>query len=327
MKMNEPCVGYSNKPGVLLVNLGTPDAPTSKAVARYLRAFLSDPRVVDLPAWAWRLFLNLVILPIRSPGVAKKYGEIWTHGESPLRMHTQQIAEKLEIGLGIPVKVGMRYGNPSIQKSLLELEAAGVQKLLVLPLFPQYSSATTASVFDAVAAIFKRRWTLPTLHFMRDYHNDPGYINALAESVKQHWATNGRGQCLLIAFHGLPKRYIDQGDPYRQQCEMTAHLLADTLGLQKSEWQICYQSRFGKAVWLEPYAASLIADLPKKRVKTLDIISPGFAVDCLETLEELCMQYRQLFLNAGGEKFMYIPALNASKEQIDFLKTFILRQL
>ncbi|NNM59686.1 MAG: ferrochelatase [Legionellales bacterium] len=312
-----------SKRGVLLVNLGTPDEPTAKAVSRFLREFLSDPRVIDLPALPWRLFLNTVVLPIRSPRVAKKYHEIWGEEDSPLRTSTRQIAKKLTERLSIPVKVGMRYGNPSIVQALLELRQERVEHLVVLPLFPQYSSSTTASVFDAVTRAFKNCPALPHFKFIGDYHTNEGYIQALAEKVKSHWASNGRSQKLLITFHGLPKRYVKKGDVYEKQCQTTAALLAEALVLQTSDWELCYQSRFGKAQWLQPYTASVLTALPAQGIKSVDVISPGFPADCLETLEELCIQYRVLFEEAGGQVYRYIPALNEDDMHIDFLADLI----
>ncbi len=311
------------KTGVLLVNLGTPDEPTRSAVSRFLREFLSDPRVIDLPALPWRLLLNTVILPIRSPRVAKKYQEIWSEEGSPLRAITEHIAKKLATRLNMPVKAGMRYGNPSLIHALLELRKEGIERLIVLPLFPQYSSSTTASVFDAVTAAFKKCPALPSFEFIQDYHDNEGYIQALAAKIKCHWALNGRAQKLVITFHGLPKRYVEKGDPYEKQCQVTAALLAQALELQSDDWLLCFQSRFGKAAWLQPYAAPLLASLPAKGIKSVDVISPGFAVDCLETLEELCLQYRDLFKQAGGETYHYIPALNEDDTQIEFLAGLI----
>lgn len=311
------------KTGVLLVNLGTPDEPTRSAVSRFLREFLSDPRVIDLPALPWRLLLNTVILPIRSPRVAKKYQEIWSEEGSPLRAITEHIAKKLATRLNIPVKAGMRYGNPSLIHALLELRKEGIEHLIVLPLFPQYSSSTTASVFDAVTAAFKKCPALPNFKFIQDYYDNEGYIQALATKIKSHWALNGRAQKLVITFHGLPKRYVEKGDPYEKQCQVTAALLAQSLELQPDDWLLCFQSRFGKATWLQPYAAPLLASLPAKGIKSVDVISPGFAVDCLETLEELCLQYHDLFKQAGGEIYHYIPALNEDDPQIEFLAGLI----
>lgn len=311
------------KTGVLLVNLGTPDAPTTSAVRRYLREFLSDPRVISLPQLPWRVLLNLVILPIRSPKVAKKYHEIWFVDGSPLRVISEQIAHKLQQKLQLPVVLGMRYGNPGLIDALLQLRHAGIENLIILPLFPQYSSATTASIFDKIMGAFKPCPALPRIQFIRDYYDHPHYIAALAESVKTHWAQHGRGQKLLILFHGLPQRYIAKGDPYQQQCQRTAQLLVEALNLKADEWQLAYQSRFGKAAWLQPYAAEILQNFPKQGVTAINVISPGFPADCLETLEEITLQYQQLFLQAGGKQYTYIPALNASDNHIDCLTQLI----
>lgn len=300
------------KPGILLVNLGTPDAPTSKAVGAYLRTFLSDKRVVNLPAYLWQPLLYACIVPLRQRAVAKKYQMIWEAGDSPLRTESKALAKALSDELGIPVALGMRYGLPSIQDGLLELRAQGVTSLWVLPLFPQFSSATSASVFDAVTAAFKPCPHLPAFHFIPDYHLAPSYIELLAERVKAHWAQEGRSQKLIIFFHGLPQALVNKGDPYQRQCLATAQALAKALALESQDYEIAYQSRFGRAKWLQPYGTERIKALPKEGVKSLTLISPGFATDCLETLEELNVQYRELFFESGGEGYHYIPALNGT---------------
>lgn len=315
------------KTGILLVNLGTPDAPTSASVRRYLREFLSDQRVVNLPKLPWQLLLNTVILPIRAPRVAKNYAQIWYENGSPLRVISSEIADKLQTELKLPVVLGMRYGNPSIVDALLKLRQQNIDKLLVLPLFPQYSSATTASVFDNVTSAFKHCRSIPEFHFIRDYHDNSHYIQLLTNSVKEHWETNGKAEKLVISFHGLPQRFIEKGDPYAQQCQMTARLLANSLGLNDEAWVLCYQSRFGKAAWLQPYAVELLQQLPKQGIKKVDIISPGFPADCLETIEELAIRNREIFMHAGGQIYNYIPALNAHPTHIDCLAKIILDYL
>jgi ferrochelatase len=313
----------TQKTAILLINLGTPDAPTPASVRRYLREFLSDPRVVNLPRLPWQLLLNTVILPIRAPRVAKNYAKIWYENDSPLRVITTQIAEKLQHKLNIPVVVGMRYGQPKISDVLLQLQQQKIENLLILPLFPQYSSATTASIFDKVTAAIKTWRAIPTFNFINNYHDNPHYIAQLAQSVKAHWAEKGKAQKLIISFHGLPKQFIEKGDPYEKQCQATATLLAEALELAPQDWLLCYQSRFGKAAWLQPYVVDVLRQLPKDGIKSIEIISPGFPADCLETLEELAIQNRDIFMHAGGRSYEYIPALNASDAHIDCLAEII----
>jgi ferrochelatase len=318
------------KVGILLVNLGTPDTPTPSGVRRFLKPFLSDSRVIDLPKLPWRLLLNTLILPIRSPKVAKSYQTIWLPEGAPLRVSMHSLATKLCAALNtqdhdtITVTVGMQYGNPNITESLLALQEKGIEQLVVLPLYPQYSSTTTAAVFDAIGRTYKTYFNVPAIHFIRDYHTHPLYITALADSIRAQWAKQGRAQKLIMSFHGIPKRYADKGDPYPRQCEATAQLLANALGLAPDEWMLCYQSRFGKAEWLKPYLINVLETLPSEGIRSIDIISPGFSIDCLETLDELAIVDKKIFLDAGGEQYHYIPALNDSDAQV-LLLTDILR--
>ena len=311
--------------GVLLVNLGTPDAPTSKAVRTYLAEFLHDKRVVDLSRWIWCPVLHGVILRVRPPKVAKLYQSIWTEQGSPLlaigKQQQQSLQQKLnEANLSASVELAMTYGNPSIAAGMQALSHC--KKVIVLPLYPQFSSATTASVFDRVARFAKHQWVLPEFTLVRDYYDHPLYIKALAESVKNNWQTNGRGDVLLMSFHGIPKRYATNGDPYPEHCEATAKLLAEALNLNDSEWKMTYQSIFGREEWLSPFTDKTMEQLGKQG-KSVDVICPGFSADCLETLEEIEEENKTIFLNAGGKNFNYIPCLNNDAAHIDALLDLI----
>jgi len=322
----------TGKYGVLLVNLGTPDSPTPKALKRYLKQFLSDRRVVDLPRWQWWPILNGIILPIRSPKVAKTYAEIWTELGSPLRDFSQRqqcaLKEKLALlGMPIPVELGMTYGNPSIESGIRALMAKGVERIVILPLYPQYSATTTGSVYDAVADVMASIRAIPQTRMVHHYQNDPGYIAALADSVRAHWKAHGKANKLLMSFHGIPLRYAELGDPYPLECEETARLLAAELGLKKGQWLLCYQSRFGKEPWLQPYTDETLQSMPEKGVESVDVICPAFASDCLETLEEIAVENRDYFMQAGGKSYRYIPALNDSDPHIALLAKLVVQQL
>ena len=317
---------------VLLCNLGTPDAPTAPALRRYLAEFLSDPRVVEIPRLLWWLILHGVILRVRPKKSAAKYATVWTPEGSPLLMWTKKQALLLagylgERGQRVSVRYAMRYGNPSIASVLGELKAAGVTRVLVLPLYPQYSGPTTASVVDAVTAWAQRTRALPELRFVNRYHDDPGYIAALAASVLAHWRANGRPDRLVMSFHGVPKRTLLLGDPYHCECQKTARLLAEHLGLTAEQWTLTFQSRFGKAKWLEPYTEPTLRELAAKGVKRVDLICPGFAADCLETLEEIAVEACAAFLVAGGKEFNYIACLNDQPEWISALTDIALKHL
>ena len=295
--------------GVLLVNLGTPAAPTAEAIRPWLAEFLHDYRVVDLSRWIWCPILHGVILPLRPRKLAHAYASIWTAEGSPLLAITRQQGAALqkELGADTPVAIGMRYGSPSIASGLEELKARGAEQINVLPLYPQYSRTTTASVQDVLPAGFT---------LIEDYHATPSYIAALAESVRDHWQTQGRGEHLLLSFHGIPQRYSDAGDPYAAQCGVTARLLAEALALREDEWTLAYQSRVGRAAWLKPYTDEVIPALAARGVKQLDAVCPGFSADCLETLEEVSQRYGELFTCSGGAALRYIPALNARPAHI-----------
>jgi len=314
----------NSKIGILIVNLGTPTQPTAKGVRDFLKAFLSDPRVIDLPAIPWQILLKTIILPLRCKRVAKNYQKIWTEQGSPLRVFSEELVRALQAQTQeCCFSLGMTYGEPSIKHALLALKQKGVDKLLVLPLYPQYSSTTTASVFDAVTSAFSHCPNIPELRFVKDYHHHPLYIEALANQVNRHHDAKNHDAHLLISFHGLPERYCEKGDPYAQQCYQTATLLAEKLCLNKEQYSICFQSRFGRAKWLEPSTENVVKTLAKDGKKRLSIICPGFATDCLETLEEIAIGIKQLFLAQGGDSFMYIPALNDSKDQVLLMAALI----
>lgn len=307
--------------GVLLVNLGSPDKPTTTAVRRYLREFLWDPRVVNLPRMLWWFILHFLVLPLRPSRSAKAYRKIWTQEGSPLVSISQQLSDQLSEKLSgeASVEVAMRYGQPSISDKLEKFSKKKIEQLIVLPLYPQYSSTTTASVFDAVVEELVRWQPIPSTHFISDYHQNSEYIEAVADSVQNFWSQEGRGEKLLLSFHGLPERSIKQGDPYFYQCHKTAELIADKLKLDKKDWQIVFQSRFGRAEWLKPYCIEVLQKLPGQGIKNVDVICPGFAVDCLETLEEIAITNKSIFIEAGGQQYRYIPALNANESHATVL--------
>jgi protoporphyrin/coproporphyrin ferrochelatase len=307
--------GSVPKTVVVLVNLGTPDEPTTPAVRRYLKEFLSDPRVVEIPRALWWMILHLLILPFRSSKSAAKYASIWTKEGSPLKVHTQKQATLLRGALGqrghkVPVVMAMRYGSPSLPAVLDQLKAEHCERILILPAYPQYSGTTTGSINDAVFAHYAQVRNVPELRFVRNYHDHPGYIIALRDSVLAYWEKNGRGEKLVMSFHGVPKRTLLLGDPYHCECHKTARLLAAELGLREGQYLVTFQSRFGKAEWLQPYTAPTLQQLAEGGLKSVDLICPGFTSDCLETLEEIAIEARHDFKAAGGKQFNYIPCLN-----------------
>lgn len=302
--------------GILLVNLGTPDAPTAAALRPYLREFLSDPRVVEIPRAVWLPLLHGLILRLRPAASARKYASIWTAAGSPLKVHTESQTALLRDALAaagqhqIDVDYAMRYGRPALGAALASMRARGCQRILVLPLYPQYSASTTATVFDEVARSLRRMRDLPEIRFVRDFHDHDGYIRALAGKVRQHWAQHGEPDRLVMSFHGIPRRSVTLGDPYFDECRQTGQLLAAALDLPAERWILTFQSRFGKAEWLQPYTQPTLEALPAQGVRTVDVICPGFVADCLETLEEIGMECRDAFLAAGGERFHQIACLN-----------------
>lgn len=315
--------------GVLLINLGTPESPTAPAIRRYLRQFLSDQRVVEFPRLLWQLILNAFILPFRPAKLVHAYEKVWTPQGSPLMAisRAQQSALAQQLGPDITVGLAMTYGEPSVDRALGDMEAAGVRRVLALPLYPQYSGTTTAAAFDALFDALKRRRWMPELRTVGSYHDDPAHLEALANSVRAHWDRHGRGDRLLISFHSIPRRYLDAGDPYFCQCHKTARLLAQRLGLAPEDWAVSFQSRLGRQPWLQPYTDIVVPQLARNGVQTLDVICPGFSADCLETLEEVAIRYAEDFTAAGGRAFRYIPALNAEPEHIEALAALCRIQL
>ena len=306
----------ASPPALVLVNLGTPAAPTPSAVRRYLSQFLHDHRVVQLTRWLWCPLLHFVILPLRSPKVARKYAQIWMPGGSPLAVHTAALADAVARRLpGWRVAHAMRYGQPSVQAVFDGLRAEGVRKVRVLPLYPQYSTTTTASVADAVAAAANGL----QVEVLRDYHVDARWAAAVAASIRAHWDAEGRGERLLLSFHGIPRRLVDGGDPYAAQCEASTRAIAQALGVPREDLLLTFQSRFGRERWLEPYTQPTLEALAREGVRRVDVACPGFAVDCLETLEEIAVENAVAFRGAGGEALRYIPCLNADPAHADAL--------
>lgn len=318
--------------GVLVVNLGTPDAPTPAAVRRYLDPFLSDPRVIEMPRLLRWLLVRAILL-IRPRRSARAYQKVWREDGSPLLHFSRKQVEALWSELGsrcpgpVSVILGMRYGNPSIPDALAALRRENVRRLLVLPLYPQYSATTTGSAFDAIAEVLKHTRWLPEFRLVNHYHDQDGYIRALANSIREHWQANGRGEMLLMSFHGLPERYLHAGDPYHCECHKTARLVAEKLDLKNDEYRVTFQSRVGREQWLKPYTADTVATLARGGVKTLDVICPGFSADCLETLEEIAMQNAEIFRANGGATLRYIPALNERADHIRFLAELAMQHL
>lgn len=308
------------KTGILLANLGTPEAPTPAAVKRYLRQFLSDKRVVDTPRLLWWPLLRGVILPIRSPRVAKLYHSIWMEEGSPLMVYSRRQEKALAARLPhVPVALGMSYGSPSLESAVEELMAQGVEHIVVLSLYPQYSCSTVAAVWDELARILAKKRFIPGLSFIRDYADDESYITALANSARASFAQHGEPDLLLLSYHGIPERYAREGDNYPQRCRDTTRALVSALDIPPEKVMMTFQSRFGREPWLTPYTDETLKMLGEKGVKHIQVMSPGFAADCLETLEEIAVQNREFFLEAGGEKYEYIPALNDSPEHIEMM--------
>jgi ferrochelatase len=311
----------TKKTGVLLANLGSPTAPTAKAVRRFLGEFLWDKRVVNIPRPVWWLILNGFVLPFRPKKSAHAYQKIWhTEKGSPLTFFTRQLTEKVAQQLtakNVTVDYAMRYGEPSIATQLQKFKAEGINHIVVLPLYPQYSSTTTASIYDDLVKELNSWRHLSSFRFISDYHQNDAYIAAIADSITQAWQEQPKNELLMMSFHGLPEQLTKWGDPYFHHCHQTAKLIAEKLGLKDSEWMLVFQSRFGKAQWLKPYCVDTLQTLPAQGIKTVDVICPGFAVDCLETLEEIAIANKEIFMAAGGEKYHYIPALNDSDAHVD----------
>jgi ferrochelatase len=329
--------GYSHDAtpavGVLLVNLGTPVAPTARAVRPYLAQFLGDRRVIEMPRLLWLAILHGVILRLRPARSAHAYAKVWTDAGSPLRVGSEALAAALGRELAarrpgpIRVALAMRYGEPTVFDTIVRMQREGVRRLLVLPMYPQYSATSTGSVLDAVADSIQRlRWP-PELRTINDYHDNPAYIAALAASVRAHWDAHGRGEKLLLSFHGIPERYLHAGDPYFCQCQATARLLREALDMTREEAVTSFQSRVGRERWLHPYTDETVREMGRQGIRRIDVISPGFAVDCLETLEEIAMQNAGFFREAGGESLRYIPCLNAAPAHVEAMADLVLRHL
>lgn len=317
--------------GVLLMNLGTPEAPTPSAVRKYLKEFLSDPRVVDVNPWIWKPILNGVILNIRPKKVAKVYQEVWMEEGSPLLVYGQRLTNKLDVALNedgrhFVVAKAMTYGQPSVESAAKLFREHRVEKILVLPMYPQFSRSTTAAAYDRLMLSLKQCPHWPALNLAQDYADHPTYVDALVRSIKAQWERQGESRHLVFSYHGIPKRYVTEGDPYQSRCEATTQAVVNALGLASTEYTHVYQSRFGREEWLKPYADETLKAMPAKGIKRINIISPAFAIDCIETLEEIDMQLREEFQHAGGEAFEYIPALNDSDEQVLLYKTMVLEQ-
>jgi ferrochelatase len=316
--------------GILMVNLGTPEAPTPKAVRAYLKEFLSDVRVVDAPRLIWWFVLRIILL-IRPKPVSEAYKSIWTSEGSPLLVISKRQAAAVEArlkevtGNDIPVELAMTYGNPSILSASNALRSKGVERILILPMYPQFSSSTTAAIYDKLSDLLKRCPHLPEMRWIRDFHDNPDYINALAKSVKTQWEKTGQAEKLLMSFHGVPERYTNKGDPYEHHCRKTADLLAAKLELKPEQWQCCFQSRFGREEWVKPYTDYTLKQWGKDGIKSVDIICPAFSADCLETLEEIQVENKEYFIEAGGESYNYIPALNDNPDHIDMLSKLIIQ--
>lgn len=301
---------------LLLVNLGTPSAPTARAVRRYLAEFLHDHRVVQLTRWLWCPLLHFLILPLRGPRVARKYAEVWMDEGSPLAVHTRRLACAVQQRLpGTRVAHAMRYGEPALAHAMDALRAGGAGRILVLPLYPQYSTTTTASVADVVAPRVAEGW----VRMIEDYAVDAGWVAAVAASIRAHWQSAGRGERLLFSFHGIPQRLVDGGDPYRRRCEASLAAIVAALGLETDEYELAFQSRFGREQWLQPATDERLRALAASGVRRVDVVCPGFAVDCLETLEEIAVENAALFRDAGGERLDYIPCLNDGPAHADAL--------
>ena len=325
--------GTPEKTGIMLVNLGTPDAPTPQAVRTYLKQFLSDPRVVEMPRAIWWLILNGIVLNTRPKKSAAKYASIWLKEGSPLRVHTEKQTLLLQGYLGqrtkapIVVEYAMRYGKPSIPQVLRKMKEQNCQRILVVPMYPQYAASTTATANDIVFAELQKMRNTPALRTIRNFHDRPGYIKALASNINDYWMKNGRPEKLLMSFHGLPQFSLDKGDPYHCECLKTGRLLAQELGLAPAQYAVSFQSRFGKAKWLQPYTASTLKEWGKQKIKRVDVVCPGFVADCLETLEEIAMECKEEFQHAGGGEYNYIPCLNDRNDWIHALTDLVLENL
>ncbi|OHX10831.1 ferrochelatase [Chromobacterium sphagni] len=320
---------YAAKTGVLLINLGTPNAPTAQALRPYLKQFLSDPRVIEIPRLPWWLILNGIILRTRPAKSARKYASIWTKEGSPLLVHTRSQAKLLQGQLGemglkdLVVDFAMRYGQPSIEDVIGKMRAQGVERLLLIPLYPQYAASSSATALDEAFRVLTRLRNMPEVRTVRHFHDDPGYIDSLAARIRQHWQYGQQPDKLVMSFHGVPRFTRDKGDPYYCECQKTGRLLAEALRLQADQYVISFQSRFGRTEWLQPYTSAVLTELGKAKTAKLDVVCPGFVGDCLETLEEIAMEGKETFLSNGGGEFRYIPCLNEDSQWIVSLATIV----
>jgi len=325
--------GTPEKTGILLVNLGTPDAPTARAVRPYLKEFLSDPRVVEIPRPIWWLILNLIILNVRPKKSAAKYATVWMKEGGPLRVYTEKQAVLLQGYLGertrapFVVDFAMSYGNPSIASVMQKMKAQNCTRILIVPMYPQYAASSTASVFDGVFAAVQKMRNAPAIRTIKHFHDDAGYIKALAAKVNDYWTKNGRPEKLVMSFHGVPQYTLEKGDPYHCECHKTGRLLAQELGLKTDQYQVSFQSRFGKAEWIKPYTTATLIELGQQKTKRVDVVCPGFVADCLETLEEIAQEGKEDFQHAGGGEYHYIPSLNDSNEWIHALTDLVMNNL
>jgi len=331
----EPAFAHGTpvKTGILLINLGTPDAPTAQAVRPYLEEFLSDPRVVEIPKAVWWLILNGIILNTRPKKSAAKYASVWLPEGSPLRVHTAKQTVLLQGYLGERTKApfvvdyAMRYGSPSIASVLRKLKEQNCQRILVVPMYPQYAASSTATAFDIVFGELQQMRNTPALRTIKNFHDHPGYIKALANNINEYWMKNGRPEKLVMSFHGLPQFSLDKGDPYHCECHKTGRLLAQELGLKPEQYFLSFQSRFGKAEWLKPYTTATLKELGKQKTKRVDVVCPGFVADCLETLEEIAMEGKENFQHAGGGEYHYIPCLNERDDWMHALTNLVMDNL
>ena len=326
--------GTPEQTAVLLINLGTPDAPTAEAVRPYLKEFLSDPRVVEIPRLLWWLILNGIILNVRPKKSAAKYASVWMHEGAPRKVYTEQqtrlIQQHLQTrtdGAPLVVEYAMRYGNPSVSSVLKKLKAQNCQRILLLPLYPQYAASSSATAFDAVYKELLTTRNMPALRSVKHFHDDAGYIRASAQNIRDYWAQHGRPDKLVMSFHGVPQYTLEKGDPYHCECLKSGRLIAEALGLSQEQYIVSFQSRFGKAEWIKPYTTATLAELGKQGVKRVDVVCPGFVADCLETLEEIAQEGKEDFLHAGGSEFHYIPCLNTRADWIQALGDLLLENL
>lgn len=325
--------GSMKRIGVLLINLGTPDAPTAKALRPYLKQFLSEPRIIELPRWLWWFVLNGIILNTRPRKSAEKYAQIWMPEGSPLKVHTERQTELLlqlleeRIKPAPVVEYAMMIGTPSIAEKLQRMKERGCDRILVLPLFPQYSASSSGCAMDGVFSELRRMRNIPAVRTVKHYHDDAGYIEALAQNVREYWDKHGQPDKLIMSFHGVPRKTLDLGDPYHCECQKTGRLLAEALALTSDQYQVCFQSRFGFSEWLGPYTSKTLKELGRQKLKRVDVVCPGFVADCLETLEEIAIEGKAAFIEAGGEDFHYIPCLNEHPDWIQVLGDITHRHL